>query len=70
MILKTKEASKYLGVSINTIKTLSNRLKLKSFKTAGGHRRFRKVIELRYKDVLEAKGEKNDKIAEQKDNRR
>ena len=29
-----------------------------------------KVIELRYKDVLEAKGEKNDKIAEQKDNRR
>jgi len=41
MILKTTEASKYLGVSINTIKTLSNRLKLKSFKTAGGHRRFR-----------------------------
>ena len=41
MIYKTTEASKYLGVSINTIKTLSNRLKLKSFKTAGGHRRFR-----------------------------
>jgi len=40
MILKTTEASKYLGVSINTLKTLSNRLKLKSFRTDGGHRRF------------------------------
>ena len=40
MILKTTEASKYLGVSINTLKTLSDRLKLKSFRTAGGHRRF------------------------------
>ena len=40
MIYKTTEASKYLGVSINTIKTLSNRLKLKSFRTDGGHRRF------------------------------
>ena len=40
MIYKTTEASKYLGVSINTIKTLSDRLKLKSFRTAGGHRRF------------------------------
>ena len=35
-----------------------------------GKCKFCKVIELRYKDVLEAKGEKNDKIAEQKDNRR
>lgn len=41
MILKTSSASKYLGVSINTLKTLSNNGKLKSFKTDGGHRRFR-----------------------------
>ena len=41
MILKTTEASKYLGVSINTLKTLANREKIKSYKTDGGHRRFR-----------------------------
>jgi excisionase family DNA binding protein len=40
MILKTKEASKYIGVSINTLKTLSNNERIKSFKTTGGHRRF------------------------------
>ena len=40
MILKTKEASKYIGVSINTLKTLANNERIKSFKTAGGHRRF------------------------------
>ena len=37
MILKTKEASKYIGVSINTLKTLANREKIKSYKTDGGH---------------------------------
>ena len=41
MILKTSDASKYLGVSINTLKTLANGLRLRSFKTSGGHRRFR-----------------------------
>jgi putative resolvase len=41
MILKTSDASKYLGVSINTLKTLANSLRLRSFKTSGGHRRFR-----------------------------
>ena len=41
MILKTKEASKYIGVSINTLKTLANNGKIKAFKTEGGHRRFR-----------------------------
>jgi len=41
MILKTSEASKYLGVSINTLKTLANGPRLRSFKTSGGHRRFR-----------------------------
>jgi excisionase family DNA binding protein len=40
MILKTKEASKYIGLSINTLKTLSNNERIKSFKTSGGHRRF------------------------------
>ena len=40
MILKTKEASKYIGVSINTLKTLANNERIKSFKTSGGHRRF------------------------------
>ena len=32
MILKTKEASKYIGVSINTLKTLANNERIKSFK--------------------------------------
>ena len=40
-IYKITEASAYLGVSINTLKTLSNNGKIKSFKTTGDHRRFR-----------------------------
>ena len=40
-IYKITEASDYLGVSINTLKTLANNGKIKSFKTSGGHRRFR-----------------------------
>lgn len=40
-IYKITEASKYLGVSIATVKTLSNKGTIKSFKTGGGHRRFR-----------------------------
>jgi len=40
-IYKITEASAYLGVSINTLKTLANNGKIKSFKTTGDHRRFR-----------------------------
>lgn len=40
-IFKIAEASKYLGISINTLKNLSNENKINSFKTTGGHRRFR-----------------------------
>jgi len=40
-IYKITEASEYLGVSINTLKTLANNEKINSFKTSGGHRRFR-----------------------------
>ena len=40
-IYKITEASEYLGVSINTLKTLANNGKVKSFKTTGEHRRFR-----------------------------
>jgi len=40
-IYKITDASKYLGVSINTLKTLANNGKINSFKTAGEHRRFR-----------------------------
>lgn len=42
-IYKITEASEYLGVSINTLKTLANNGKVKSFKTSGEHRRFRQV---------------------------
>jgi len=38
---KITEASKYIGVSINTLKTIANNNKISSFKTSGGHRRFR-----------------------------
>jgi len=40
-IYKITEASKYLGVSINTLKALANNDKINSFKTSGSHRRFR-----------------------------
>ena len=40
-IYKITEASEYLGVSINTLKTLANNNKINSFKTTGSHRRFR-----------------------------
>ena len=40
-IYKITEASEYLGVSINTLKTLANNGKINSFKTFGSHRRFR-----------------------------
>ena len=40
-IYKITEASDYLGVSINSLKTLANNGKVKSFKTTGEHRRFR-----------------------------
>ena len=40
MIYKITDASKYIGVSINTLKTLANNSKIRSFKTNGGHRRF------------------------------
>jgi excisionase family DNA binding protein len=40
-IYKITETSEYLGVSINTLKTLANNKKIKSFKTSGSHRRFR-----------------------------
>lgn len=40
-IYKITEASKYLGISINSLKTLANNGKLNSFKTGGEHRRFR-----------------------------
>ena len=38
-IYKITEASDYLGVSINTLKTLANNGKIKSFKTTGEHRK-------------------------------
>jgi len=40
-IYKITEASVYIGVSINTLKTLADNGKIKSFKTTGYHRRFR-----------------------------
>ena len=41
-IYKITDASEYLGVSINTLKTLANNGKIKSFKTTGGQRGGRK----------------------------
>ena len=38
-IYKITEASDYLGVSINTLKTLANNGKINSFKTTGKQRR-------------------------------
>jgi len=40
-IYKITEASAYLGISINSLKTLANNNKINYFKTDGEHRRFR-----------------------------
>jgi excisionase family DNA binding protein len=50
-IYKITEASEYLGVSINTIKTLANNGKIKSFKTTGKH----KIVDANEKLVKEMK---------------
>ena len=57
-IYKITEASEYLGVSINTLKTLANNGKIKSFKTAGEHRRFRQDDLDAYMGVEKEKQEK------------
>jgi excisionase family DNA binding protein len=57
-IYKITEASEYLGVSINTLKTLANNKKIKSFKTSGSHRRFRQDDLDAYMGVEKEKQEK------------
>jgi len=57
-IYKITKASEYLGVSINTLKTLANTEKIKSFKTSGGHRRFRQDDLVAYMGVEKEKQEK------------
>ena len=57
-IYKITEASEYLGVSINTLKTLANNGKINSFKTAGKHRRFRQDDLDAYMGVEKKKQEK------------
>ena len=57
-IYKITEASDYLGVSINTLKTLANNGKIKSFKTTGEHRRFRQEDLDAYMGVEKEKQEK------------
>lgn len=57
-IYKITEASEYLGVSINTLKTLSNNGKINSFKTIGEHRRFRQDDLDAYMGVKKEKQEK------------
>jgi len=57
-IYKITEASEYLGVSINTLKTLANNGKLKSFKTTRKHRRFRQDDLDAYMGVEKEKQEK------------
>ena len=57
-IYKIIEAIEYLGVSINTLKTLANNGKINSFKTSGGHRRFRQDDLDAYMGVEKEKQEK------------
>jgi len=57
-IYKITEASDYLGVSINTLKTLANNGNIKSFKTTGEHRRFRQEDLYAYIGVEKEKREK------------
>ena len=57
-IYKITEASAYLGISINTLKTLANNDKINSFKTSGLHRRFRQDDLDTYMGVEKEKQEK------------
>jgi len=57
-IYKITEASTYLGVSINTLKTLANNKKINSFKTTGDHRRFRQDDLDSYMGIEKKKEEK------------
>lgn len=57
-IYKITEASEYLGISINSLKTLANNGKLNSFKTGGEHRRFREDDLDTYMGVKKAKQER------------
>lgn len=57
-IYKITEASKYLGVSINTLKTLADKKTINSFKTNGKHRRFRQDELDSYMGIEKEKHEK------------
>ena len=57
-IYKITEASEYIGVSINSLKTLANNGKIKSFSTTGKHRRFRQEDLDSYMGVEKVKQEK------------
>ena len=57
-IYKITEASKHLGISINSLKTLANNGKLNSFKTSGEHRRFRENYLDAYMGVKKEKQER------------
>ena len=57
-IYKITEASEYIGVSINTLKTLANNNKINSFKTSGEHRRFRQDDLDTYMGIEKEKQEK------------
>ena len=57
-IYKITEASEYIGVSINTLKTLADNGKINSFKTSGSHRRFRQDALDAYMGVEKEKQEK------------
>jgi excisionase family DNA binding protein len=63
-IYKITEASKYLGVSINTLKILANNGKINSFKTSGSHRRFRRDDLDAYMGVKKEKQERLEELAE------
>ena len=68
-IYKITEASEYLGVSINTLKTLANNGKVKSFKTSGEHRRFRQDDLDTYMGVEKEKQENREKANKELESR-
>jgi excisionase family DNA binding protein len=60
-IYKITEASIYLGVSINTLKTLANNNRINSFKTTGEHRRFRQDDLDSYMGIAKKKKKKSER---------
>ena len=62
--MRITEAARYLGVSINTLKAMSDSGKIICHRTGGGHRRYHKEYLDRFLGVTPAKAQTPEKEGE------